>query len=136
IAAQVPRTDGGGHASSTHDRLADVDASRRFPFGDEGFEGDAGTIAGDDLDRSFRARMGYARRRITRVDFLRLLRFGGCAKSKEHSAYGKATEFSLIHFSLTSHATRGYACFVPELGQNIHLPLPRKKRVGFQILGL
>src|SRR5262249_17137108 len=37
----------------------------------------------------------------------------------------KATEFPLIHLSLTD-----YACFVPEPGQNIHLPLSKKKQSG------
>jgi hypothetical protein len=50
-------------------------------------------------------------------------------------AHSKATEFPLVHFySLTP--THGCACFVPEPGQNIHLPLPKKKQAGFEMVGL
>jgi hypothetical protein len=30
---------------------------------------------------------------------------------------------------------RGCACFVPEPGQNIHLPLSKKKQAGMEIVG-
>src|SRR5262245_38286302 len=39
----------------------------------------------------------------------------------------------LLRFRLfisPSHLTHGCACFVPEPGQNIHLPLPKKKASG------
>src|SRR5262249_23230308 len=62
---------------------------------------------GDDLDRSFRARMGYACRRITRVEFLRLLRLSGKAKRIEQSAKGKNGDFLLHVFPAlsTRHST-------------------------------
>jgi hypothetical protein len=49
------------------------------------------------------------------VGLSRLLCFGGCPKSQEHSAKSKATEFPLFHFSHMSH---GCACFVAEPGQH------------------
>jgi|SRR5215813_4736585 len=58
-----------------------------------------------------------------------LLRPNRKAKRK-HRAQSKATEFPLIHFYLEPHA---WLClFVPELGQNIHLPLPKKKQATVQ----
>src|SRR5262249_732346 len=47
------------------------------------------------------------------------------AKSMAHRA--KVPSFPLFIFSL-SHLTHDFACFVPQPGQHIHLPLSKKKQ--------
>ena len=68
----------------------------------------------------------------------RLLRLGWEAKSEEHQRIEQSYRVSA--YSFLPHAiarlTAGCACFVPEPGQNIHLPLSKKKQAGLEIVGL
>src|SRR5262245_51442854 len=58
--------------------------------------------------------------------------FGCCASAGNHRAKSMAHRAklpSLRLFFSPSHLM-GCACFVPEPGQNIHVPLPKKKASG------
>src|SRR5262245_28681808 len=46
----------------------------------------------------------------------------------------RAKLLSFRLFISPSHLTHGCACFVPEPGQNIHLPLPKKKEGSSKLL--
>ena len=74
-----------------------------------------------------------AARNPIRGIFVRLLRLGWEAKRKEHRRIAQSYRVSAYSFLLTPSAfrlTAGCACFVPEPGQNIHLPLSDKKQAG------
>ena len=69
--------------------------------------------------------------------------FAGCCASTDKQrvssiAHGaKLPSFRLfISPSRLKSATAGCPCSVPEPGQNIHLPLPKKKQAGFEIVGV
>src|SRR5215470_9030598 len=63
---------------------------------------------------------------------------GCCASAGKPRAMSITTRAKLPRFRLfiyLSDLTHGCACFVPKLGQNIHLPLPKKKQLASKWLG-